>query len=332
MGKGYKLNNLKAFLSWQKMGIRLGAISLAGLLWIFVISENIYLMEVDMPVEARNLPAQHALKEEVPEYAKVRLRGTGRSLFKTILLSRFIPGFKLVLDLERISEEYDFILNDYFERYPQKVSIPSNFDVSYVEVIYPKSIHISLDEYKEKIVLVVPKIQIVTAPGFTTVGKPIIFPNKVKIAGSRNIVETISSVATVPDTIINANSPISISLSLKSEEQGELLEYTPKVISFKQSVQSISERIISEIPVLILNVKSDIQAFVSPQTVSLTVIGGTDFISNLKAENLIISVDFNNWNSKKQFYDLNVKTSEDVISWMDLSPKNVELVVTKRAN
>ena len=331
MGKGYKLNNLKAFLSWQKMGIRLGAISLAGLLWIFVISENIYLMEVDMPVEARNLPAQHALKEEVPEYAKVRLRGTGRSLFKTILLSRFIPGFKLVLDLERISEEYDFILNDYFERYPQKVSIPSNFDVSYVEVIYPKSIHISLDEYKEKIVLVVPKVQIVTAPGFATVGKPIIFPNKVKIAGSRNIVETISSVATVPDTIINANSPISISLSLKPE-QGELLEYTPKTISFKQSVQSISERIISEIPIQILNVKSDIQAFVSPQTVSLTVIGGTDFISNLKAENLIISVDFNDWNSKKQFYDLNVKTSEDVISWMDLSPKNVELVVTKRAN
>ena len=82
----------------------------------------------------------------------------------------------------------------------------------------------------------------------------------------------------------------------------------------------------------ILNVKSDVQAFVSPQTVSLTVIGGSDFISNLKPENLIISVDFNKWNSKKQFYDLNVKTSEDVISWMDLSPQNVELVVTKRAN
>ena len=331
MGKGYKLNNIKTFFSWQKIGIRLGAISLATLLWIFVISENIYLMVVDMPVEARNLPAQHALKEEVPEYAKVRLRGTGRSLFKTILLSRFIPGFKLVLDLERISEEYDFILNDYFERYPQKVSIPSNFDVSYVEVLYPKSIHISLDEYKEKTVLVVPKIQITTAPGFATVGKPIISPNKVKIAGSRNIVETISSVETISDTIMNSNSPISINLLLKSE-RGELLEYTPRAVSFKQSVQSISERIISEIPVQILNVNSDVQAFVSPQTVSLTVIGGSDFISNLKPENLIISVDFNDWNSKKQFYDLNVKTPDDVISWMDLSPKNVELVVTKRAN
>jgi len=331
MRKGYKLNNLKTFLSWQKMGIRFGAISLASLLWIFVISENIYLMVVDMPIEARNLPARHALKEEVPTYAKVRLKGTGRSLFKTILLSRFIPGFKLVLDLERISEEYDFILNDYFERYPQKVSIPSNFDVSYVEVIYPRSIHISLDEYKEKTILVEPKIRIKTAPGFVIVGKPIISPSKVKIAGSRNIVESIYFVSTISDTIIDARLPISIMLSLKSES-GQLLEYTPKTVSFKQSVQSISERIISEIPVQILNVKEDVQAFVSPQTVSLTVIGGTEFISSLEPESLTVSVNFNDWNSKKQFYDLNVKTSKDVISWMDLSPQNVELVVTKRAN
>ena len=113
-------------------------------------------------------------------------------------------------------------------------------------------------------------------------------------------------------------------------ETVQLIEYTPKEVSFSQSVQSISERIISEIPVKILNVKSDIQAFVSPQTVSLTVIGGTEFISNLKPEDLILSVDFNNWNSKKQFYDLKVKTPNDVISWMDLSPRNVELVVNKR--
>ena len=142
---------------------------------------------------------------------------------------------------------------------------------------------------------------------------------------------TVSIVETISDTLINANSPISINLTIKSE-RGEVLEYTPKTVSFKQSVQSISERIISEIPVQILNVKSDIQAFVSPQTVSLTVIGGSDFISNLKPENLIISVNFNDWNSKKQFYDLNVETPQDVISWMDLSPQNIELVVTKRAN
>ena len=130
--------------------IRFGAFGLAVLLWLFVVSENEHTLTVEIPIEARNLPAKHALKEEVPKFAKVNLKGTGRGLFKTIILKNFISDFKLILDLERISEEYVFILNEYFERYPQKVVIPSNFEVSYIEVVYPSSINISLDEYKEK--------------------------------------------------------------------------------------------------------------------------------------------------------------------------------------
>ena len=110
----------------------------------------------------------------------------------------------------------------------------------------------------------------------------------------------------------------------------KVYEFTPKTVYFKQSVQSISERIISEIPVQILNVRSDLQAFVSPQTVSLTVVGGTEFIANLKPEDLLISVDFKDWNAQKQFYDLKVFAPNDIIDWMDLSPQSIELVVTKR--
>lgn len=311
------------------MGIRLGAIGLAMLLWLFVISENEYTMAVDVPVEARNLPAKHALKEEVPSTAKVRLRGTGRSLFKTVVLKNFIPDFKLVLDLERISEEYEFVLNDYFERYPQKVVIPSTFDVEYVEVIYPSSVHISLDEYKEKVVSVRPDIFIQSAPGHTLVGLPVISPSTIKIAGSRDIVENVSEVFSEADTVLNATSNISISLTLKIP-RGQLIEYTPKTVTFQQSVQSISERIISDIQVKILNEQEDLQAFVSPQTVALTVVGGTDFISNLKPEDISITIDFNQWNSQQQFYDLKVQTPTDVIEWMDLSPQSIELVVTKR--
>jgi len=330
MGKGFNPDSLKSFLSWEKMGTRFGAIGLAVLLWLFVVSNNEYSMAIDMPIEARNLPARHALKEEVPSTAKVLLHGTGRSLFKTIVLKNFIPNFKLVLDLERISEEYEFRLNDYFERYPQKVVIPSTFDVNYVEVIYPSSVHISIDEYKEKVVSVYPYILIKPAPGYALVGPPVISPDSVKIAGSRDIVENITEVFSETDTVVDATNNISILLSLKVA-RGQLIEYTPKSVSFQQSVQSISERIISEIPVRILNQRENLQAFVSPQTVSLTVVGGIDFIAKLKPEDIFISIDFNMWNSRKQFYDLKVQAPSDVIEWMDLSPQSIELVVTKRA-
>ena len=106
-------------------------------------------MILDLPIEARNLSAQMAHKEEVPSYASIKIRGTGRDLFKSILVKNY-AGFKLVLDLEGISEEYEFNLNEYFEKYPRKVVLPLNYNLSFVEVIHPNRIKISLDEYQVK--------------------------------------------------------------------------------------------------------------------------------------------------------------------------------------
>ena len=305
-----------------------GAFILAISLWLFVISNNTYNMVVDMPIEARNLSAQHALNKEVPKVAKVRLKGTGRSLFKSYILKSFFPNFKLVIDLERISQEYSFILNDYFERYPQKISIPSNFGVQYVEIVYPNSVQISLDEYKEKIVDVVVNANISPAPGYTKVGNYEIIPNEVKIAGPKEIIEKINIVSTIEYDLNEISEKIQIKMILKTITE-DIVEMTPKEVLFKQKIELISERIISEIPVQLNNVIDEVQVFLSPQTVSLTVVGGIDFISSLNPKDVSISVDFSKWNPSVQFYPIDVEAPIDIIKWMDLSPQNIELIVTK---
>ena len=101
----------------------LGAFCLAVLLWLFVISGNHYTMMLDMPIEARNLNAQKTYLEEVPGSASVILEGKGRDLFKSFILKSY-SEFKLVLDLDGISQEYEFILNEYFDKNPSKVVLP----------------------------------------------------------------------------------------------------------------------------------------------------------------------------------------------------------------
>ena len=90
----------------QRIALPFGAFGLALLLWVFVVSENEYSIVMDLPIEARNLNVQKAHREEVPQFANVRLKGTGRDLFKAFLLKKY-AGFKLVLDLEGISKEYE---------------------------------------------------------------------------------------------------------------------------------------------------------------------------------------------------------------------------------
>ena len=310
----------------QKLSLFFGAFGLALLLWIFVVSENEYTLILDLPIEARNLNVQKAHKEEVPPSASVRLRGTGRDLFKSFLLKNF-GGFKLVLDLEGISKEYEFILNDYFEKFPQKVVLPLNYNLSFVEVVFPNRIKISLDDYSSKSVPIISNLHIQPAPGFLLVGNQVVRPEKIDIAGPKKELALINHVETIYDTINGLTS--FYSGEIKTQSLGRLIEYSTNRVKISLDIQNISERIIVDVPVNVVNIPEKYRVFPSPQTVSLTVIGGVKQIANLNPTDINIIVDFNDWSHLKQFYEPKVSIPKDLLDWRDISPKNVEIGVAR---
>jgi len=323
---------LKNYLNWQSLGMRLGAVALALLLWVFVVSENEYTMVIDMPIEARNLSAQKAHKKEVPEYAQVRIKGPGRVLFKTLLLKKFITNFKLVIDLDRISEEYDFYLNEYYERYPQKIVFPPSYDLEYIEVVYPDSIHISLDEYMVKKLPLIAPVRINPSPGFTLVGSLKLIPDSITVAGPREVIDEMTYISTIQETFTQQDYDLDVNLKIDMLERS-LIEYSQFMISIHQDIQSVSERIISEIPVKVVNVLPNLRLFVNPTTVALTVIGGVDRIASIKPDDIRVTIDFTKqWVSGKNYYEPTVRIPTDILEWQDLSPRNLELVVTKDIN
>jgi YbbR domain-containing protein len=321
-----KLNKPIESLIGQKLSLLFGAFGLALLLWIFVVSENEYTLILDLPIEARNLNVQKAHKEEVPPSASVRLRGTGRDLFKSFLLKNF-GGFRLVLDLEGISKEYEFVLNDYFEKFPQKVVLPLNYNLSFVEVVYPNRIKISLDDYSSKSVPIISNLHIKPAPGFLLVGNQVIRPEKIDIAGPKKELVLINHIETIYDTINGLTSYYTG--EIKTQSLGRLIEYSTNSVEISLDIQNISERIIVDVPVNVINIPEKFRVFPSPQTVSLTVIGGVEQIANLNPTDIKIIVDFNDWNHLKQFYEPKVSIPKDLLDWRDISPKNVEIGVAR---
>tara|TARA_B100000212_G_scaffold28104_1_gene18570 strand:+ start:193 stop:1164 length:972 start_codon:yes stop_codon:yes gene_type:complete len=320
------LNKPIESLIGQKLSLLFGALGLALLLWIFVVSQDEYTLILDLPIEARNLNVQKAHKEEVPPYASVRLRGTGRDLFKSFLLKNF-GGFKLVLDLEGISREYEFVLNEYFEKFPQKVVLPLNYNLSFIEVVYPNRIKISLDDYSSKSVPIISNLHIKPAPGFIMVGNQIIKPEKIDIAGPKKELALINHIETINDTISGLTS--FYSGEIKTKSLGRLIEYSTNSVEISLDIQDISERIIVDVPVKIVNIPKKIRVFPSPQTVSLTVIGGINQISNLNPNDIKVIVDFNDWSHLKQFYEPKVSIPKNLLDWRDISPKNVEIGVAR---
>ena len=326
-----KLSDIIESIVSRKIGLRLGAFGLAILLWVFIVSSEMYEMVIAVPIEVRNLSEQKALREEVPERAQVRFEGTGRVLFKTLLLKRFYNDFKLVLDLDRISDEYEFVLNDYFRLYPRKVVIPNEFEIRYIEVEFPREIKISLDDYLVRTIPIISKIVIEPTPGFVLVGDITLEPPEIAIAGPKDIIENITLINTIIDTITDVNTDISQNFNLEFPHQQVQLSHPDVLLSV--DVQALSERIISEVPVSVINVPPGYRVFVSPHTVSLTIIGGIDLISDIAPEDILLTIDFTNqWNLDLQFYEPQVEVPNSIINWQDLSPPNVELIVTQGDN
>ena len=306
----------------------LGAFCLATILWLFVISGDQYTMIIDFPIEARNLNAQKAYLKEVPNYAAVMLKGKGRDLFKAFILQKY-AGFKLVLDLEGISQEYEFFLNDYFEKNPRRVVLPSSYKLSFVEVVYPNRIKISLDEVMKKTVPVSSNLLISLKDGYTQVGLIKFYPDSVNIVGPKAELDRINNINTIKDTLTNLSYAFNSGLNLILPNR--LINCSHTEVQCYLDIQQISERIIVDIPVKVINKVKGIRVFPSPQTVSLTVIGGAIQISRIKSDDILVNVDFNSWSIKQNFYEPQVSFPFDILDWRDLSPRTIELGVARES-
>ena len=322
----FKIDFFTSF--FKNIAFPIGAFLLAMLLWLFVISGDQYTMMLDLPIEARNLNSQKTYLEEVPGYASVILKGKGRDLFKSYILQNY-SDIKLVLDLDGISQEYEFILNDYFEKNPRKVVIPPSHNVSFIEVVYPNRINIRLDEIMEKKVPIISNISSLVKDGYLQIGNAQFEPDSLIIIGPKVELNKINEVHTAKDTLFNLSKSIRGTIDLIS--QNRLIKFSLRKINYFLDVQQISERIIVDIPVNVINKVRGIRVFPSPQTVSLTVVGGVNQIADIEPNDISVIVDFKSWKLEKNFYIPKIAVPFDILNWKDLSPRTIELGVARES-
>ncbi|NQU27074.1 MAG: hypothetical protein HQ528_02160 [Candidatus Marinimicrobia bacterium] len=311
----------------QQLGLIIGSFLLAFLLWLFVSSQKEFTTDLEVTIEVRNIQAMKTLRQEIPRTANVRFRGTGRALLEAILLKNILD-LKLVVDLERIQTDYEFVLNDYYERYPQKIDIPSTFDITYIEVVYPRTLHIALDDIMVKKVPVIQEIIVDPAPGHLILGGPVLAPAEVEISGPKELLKDIDRVYLPKDTLLNLDEPVKRRYEL--ETLNRLINVSEPEILYSLDVQAIGERIITDVPVSVINILPNLRVFVNPATVSLTITGGIKQIAGVKPDDIGVVIDFRRqWNPRQQFYEPVVSLNSSFLTWRDLSPRNLELVATK---
>ena len=303
---------------------------IAFVFWFFIKSEDTYTVNLDIPLVARNLQEQKTYKEEVPESIFVTLKGTGRSFIWLRVFNNFYrDDFKAVIDLSSITDEYNFELDSYYKENPEKIVLPSSLDLQFVEVLNPRNVQIKLQRYLVKKVPIESQILVSSEPGYIALGGQF-SPDSISIGGPEEAVNEIDFVFTEKDTLLDLIASVNGNWSILNPNK--LVSFDPKKVDAFIDVQPISETIVTGIPVELINKPNDVNVFVNPATVSLTIVGGLKQITNILPEDIDVIIDFDLWNSEKQFYSPTIKLPDYLIEWKDLSPNNLEILVIKEIN
>ena len=303
---------------------------IAFVFWFFIESEESYSVNLDIPLVARNLQEQKTYKEEVPESIFVTLKGSGRSFIWLRIFNNFYKDdFKAVIDLSSISDEYNFQLDSYYKENPEKIVLPSSLDLEFVEVLKPRNIQIKLQRYLVKKVPIKSQIFVSTEPGYIAIDGQF-KPDSISIGGPEEAVNAIDFVLTEEDTLTSLVASVNSSWLILNPNK--LVSFDPRRVDGLIDIQPISETIVTGIPVQLINKPNDVNVFVNPATVSLTIVGGLEQIANTAPENIDVIIDFDYWNSEKQFYTPEIKLPDYLIEWKDLSPNNLEILVIKEIN
>ena len=312
----------------DNLSIKISSLIIALTLWLFVVTGSEYVHVVKIPIRLRNLQQGRILANEIPKFAELRMRGTGRQFLNNQLTTAF-ADMGIMLEMGRIRFYYEFALEPYLKNYPDRLVMPRDFGLELVEIISPDTVKIKLDSYLEKVVPVRPRVTISTDPGYIQVGKTKTIPSEVTISGPSSLISEISESFTAEINFEARKNSVKETMDLNVNNKS-LIKLEPAEVELTANIQSIGERRLEGIEVQVRNVPENLKAIVNPTTVSLDLQGGIAFLSGLTGGDIDATIDYaTDWLENKRMYSLKIVVPEDVINWSGPNPSEVEVIVIR---
>lgn len=209
----------------EKIIVFLAAYIMAISLWLIVNLSSSFSINVNVPIEAGNIPADMALTGNFPEFVQVGVSGEGWQLF-----SLYSDPPTIVINVE----EGDVNL---FEQVRQRLSFLQGIDVSKVQ---PLLLSVNMEPKISAKIPVRLNADLNFQNRFGLIGETEVFPDSITITGAQSVVQNIREWQ-VKDTLKmqNIREDIFTSISLKNEDKQ--IELSHNEVIFRAKVSEFTE-------------------------------------------------------------------------------------------
>jgi len=314
---------MKKYLSFlvENYKALIASFLVAIVLWAAVTTNRIYTERIDVPLNIVRLAPNRVLTNLPPTRAVLEVSGQGRSL---IALNFIKPH----INLELPEIEYSTIIN--LDHYKSQFKIGREIGVEIVEIIEPKDIELTVDQFVSEKKPVKLRGSVKPMAGYILSGIER-EADSVLVEGPRGLIRKMKWVESDSYQFNNARYPFESEIHISSPHP-DIVKVNPEKLWLKFQIEQLVERTLYNIPIRIIEMKPDLTATAGPATITIRVKGGESIVSSLSAED--ISAVFNFAKHYKQgslYYTPEIITPKGV-TVLETSPKSFVIRLKRKVN
>lgn len=249
----------------------------SAIVWILVQFSKTYTQLIEIPVNYINAPLDKSISDERPDHVDLQLQDNGFSIYYYKI---FNP--QLNVDLSK-AKESDTNLVYRLQNHLSEVEGQLKIDFENSRIIQ-EEIVVPFQFKKEKVIKVVPNLEISYAVGYSADDPVKLSPDSVKVSGPANIIDSIKSVSTRSLKLSKVNKDLDGEVEIDTSGYGKLSFYENSV-RYSQEVEKFTEGS-AEIAVEVINVPDALNLAYFPKTVVVY------YQVNLKQFEQVSSADF----------------------------------------
>lgn len=292
----------------------------SAIVWVLVQFSKTYTQLIEIPVNYTNAPLDKSISDQKPDHVDLQLQDNGFSIYYYKI---FNP--QLIIDLSKAKEAEKnlvYTLQNHLTDIEQQLKIDfENSRIIQEEIVVPFQFK------KEKMLKVIPNIEVNYAVGFSAKDSVLVTPDSVKVSGPEKIIDSLVSVPTRSISLNKVNSDLDGIVSIDTSGLGELSFYENSV-RYTQKVEKFTEGS-AEIAVEVENVPEDLNLAYFPKTVVVYYQVNLKEFENISAADFRVVCDYKDIKKGDDYMIAKIVEKPEFVNNIRLNERRIQFVIKR---
>ncbi|MDX1543218.1 MAG: YbbR-like domain-containing protein [Christiangramia sp.] len=292
----------------------------AAVVWVLVQFSKTYTQLIEVPIHYINVPLDKSISDEKPDHVDLQLQDNG---FNIYYYKIFNPG--LTVDLSRARETEKnlvYLLENHLTEIEEQLKI--DFEKSR---IIQEEIVIPFQFKKEKMVKVLPNIEVSYAVGYSADEPVRLKPDSIKVSGPEKIIDSIITVPTKSIKLSKVNQDLKGSVEIDTSNLG-MLSFYENSIKYYQKVSKFTEGS-AEIPVDVVNIPEGLNLAYFPKTVIVYYQVNLKDFEKISSSDFRVVCDYKSISKGDDYMVAQIVEKPDFVNNLRLNERQIQFVIKR---